>query len=48
MIGPQRRFKRLGRAAGLLRAIAPALLGILAVWLAARLACGMLSALAGC
>lgn len=45
MIGPRRRFRRTRRV---LRAIAPAILGILAVWLVARLVWGMLTTLAGC
>jgi hypothetical protein len=45
MLGKPRRFRR---TRNLLRAIAPALLGILAVWLVAKLVWGMLTSLAGC
>ncbi len=45
MLGRRRRFRRVRE---LLRAVIPAILGILAVWLVARLVWGMLTSLAGC
>jgi hypothetical protein len=45
MLGRRRRFRR---TRNFLRAIAPAILGILLVWLVAKLVWGMLTTLAGC
>jgi hypothetical protein len=45
MLGPRRRFRR---TRNFLRAIAPAIIGILAAYLVAKLVWGMLTTLAGC
>jgi hypothetical protein len=45
MLGRPRKFRR---TRNFLRAIAPALFGIFAVWLVARLVWRMLTAMAGC
>jgi len=45
MLGRRRRFRR---TRSFLRAVAPALLGILVVWLAAKLIWGMLTMLSRC
>lgn len=46
-MGPKR-FRRIRKVLRILRAIAPALLGSLVVWLVAKLVWGMLTTLARC